>query len=206
MHSFTTERLLIRPLAEQDETFFCQQFTNEKVMRHTGGTLSPEEAYKVFHRSLRANERAIAGGKKSVLTWAILCLNTENIIGTQTLSFLVRPHNADIIKQAEISGIQQTEIGIMLSPQANGKLFPEEAIGALMEYAFSQLGFNRISAFYNNRNLATKRIVNKLGFSPTQVISVNSENDKEVKNTSYQYFDRSNWLQTLITKVFPATS
>ncbi len=199
MHSFTTERLLIRPLLAEDETFFCQQFTNEKVMRHTGGTLSLEDANKAFQRSLRANERAINAGNKSVLTWAILCLNTEMIIGTQTLSFLVRPHNAEIMQQAEISDIRQTEIGIMLSPQANGKLFPEEAMGALMEYAFNQLEYSRISAFYDSRNLATKRFVNKLGFS-LQTFNDKTEN---IGDTNYQYFDRSNWQQSLITKIFP---
>ncbi len=196
MHSFTTERLLIRPLIAEDETFFCQQLTNEKVMRYTGGTLVLDEASKVFQRSLRANERAKNGGKKSVLTWAILCLNTETIIGTQTLSFLVLPHNAEIIQQAEINGIKQAEIGIMLSPKNNGKLFPEEAMGALMEYAFNQLEYSRISAFYDNRNLATKRFVNKLGFTAATKLDETSE------NTSYQYFDHQYWQKKLITEVF----
>jgi len=206
MHSFTTERLLIRPLLAEDEAFFCQQFTNEKVMRYTGGTISLPEANKVFQRSLKANERATNGGKKSVLTWAILCLKTEVLIGTQTLSSLVRPHNAEILQQAKISGIKQTEIGIMLSPQANGKLFPEEAMGALMEYAFSQLKYARISAFYDSANLATKRFVNKLGFTAAtelaQASDLKSKNEC-INKTSYQYFDHQHWQQKIITKVFP---
>jgi ribosomal-protein-alanine N-acetyltransferase len=169
-------------------------------MRHTGGTLSQADANKAFYRSLRANERAKEGGKKSVLTWAILCLNTERIIGTQTLSFLIRPHNKEVIQQAEIKGIKQTEIGIMLSPQANGRLFPEEAMGALMEYAFNQLKYCRINAFYSSRNLATKRFVSKLGFSAIQALNNNSENSED---THYQFFDRCNWQQSLITKLFP---
>ena len=40
MHSFTTKRLLIRPLLAEDETFFCRQLSNEKVIRYTGGALS----------------------------------------------------------------------------------------------------------------------------------------------------------------------
>jgi len=202
MHSFTTERLFIRPLIKEDETFFCQQLTNEKVMRYTGGTLDIDEASKIFQRSLRANERAKNGGKKSVLTWAILCLNTETIIGTQTLSFLVLPHNAEIIQQAEVKRIKQAEIGIMLSPNANGKLFPEEAMGALMEYAFDQLEYGRISAFFDNRNLATKRFVNKLGFTATTKLDETSKN-QITNNTSYHYFDHQYWQKKLITKVFP---
>ncbi|PKG83192.1 N-acetyltransferase [Colwellia sp. 75C3] len=202
MHSFTTERLLIRPLLADDEDFFCYQLTNEKVMRHTGGSLSSEEANKAFQRYLRANQRAINGGKKSVITWAIVCLKSETIIGTQTLSFLILPHNAITMNETEVTDIKQAEIGIMLSPKANGKLFPEEAMGALMEYAFTQLKISRINAFYNSRNLATKRFVNKLGFNPATAVN---DHSKSIDHTHYQYFDHEQWLQQLITKVFPAT-
>lgn len=191
MHSFTTERLLIRPLLAEDETFFCQQHTNEKVMRHTGGVLDKKEANKAFQQLLKANQRATDGGKKSLLTWAIVCLNSEIIIGTQSLSFLIRPYNANIMQQAELDGISQAEIGIMLSPSANGKLFPEEAMAALMEYAFIQLKLERINAFYDSKNLATKRFVNKLGFTISNNIQSNSD------QTSYQYFERHKWHQNL---------
>ena len=196
MHSFTTERLLIRPLLAEDETFFCQQHTNKKVMRYTGGTLSKEGASKAFQRSIRANERANNGGKKSLLTWAILCLKDEVIIGTQTLSFITRPYNAEIMQHADINGIKQTEIGIILCPKANGKMFPEEAMGALMEYAFAQLEIECINAFYNSRNLATERFVNKLGFR------VSSDFQQKNSSTRYQYFHHSQWQQKLISDIF----
>ncbi len=196
MHSFTTERLLIRPLLADDETFFCRQFTNEKVMRYTGGTLSKEEASKVFHRSLRANERAKKGGKKSVLTWAIVCRKKEAIIGTQTLSYLIRPHNEEIMSAAELDDIKQAEIGIMLTPKANGKLFPEEAMGALMEYGFTQLKITRINAFYDSRNFATKRFVNKLGFN------FSSKYQQEHSTASYQYFCQKQWQEKMIETIF----
>lgn len=209
MHSFTTERLLIRPLAEQDRHFFCQQFTNEKVMRHNGGVLNNEKANKVFQRSLNANQRARKGGKKSLLTWAIVCLEKEVIIGTQTLSFLIRPHNKQVMLKAEKKGIKQTEIAIMLAPKSNGKLYPEEAMGALMEYTFKQLNYNRISAFYNSQNLATKRFIDKLGFSSAQKTIKTSRAvtdhsaDNNTINTHFQYYDVEHWQQQIITKLFP---
>jgi RimJ/RimL family protein N-acetyltransferase len=165
MHSFTTERLLIRPLIAEDEAFFCQQLTNEKVMRYTGGTLALDEASKVFQRSLRANERAKNGGKKSVLTWAILCLNTETIIGTQTLSFLVLPHNAEIIQQAEVKGIKQAEIGIVLKSEIQGKGVGKEAIEALVQYGFNSLTLEQINAFYADKNIASRKLFTSLNFT-----------------------------------------
>lgn len=64
MHSFTTERLFIRPLLAEDETFVCRQYSNEKVMRHNGGAITRIEASKAFSRLLKANHRAINGSKK----------------------------------------------------------------------------------------------------------------------------------------------
>ena len=192
MHSFTTQRLVIRPLAEEDEHFFSRQYSNEKVMRHNGGALSPTEANKAFFRSLKANQRAISGGKKSVITWAILCKSNNSIIGTQTFSFLIRPHNAKIMSQVAMNETKQAEIGIVLCPKANGKLFPEEAMGALMEYGFAYLYFDKINAFYDRKNLATKRFVKKLGFV------YNSALQDDSTESCYQYADKSLWQQKLI--------
>lgn len=195
MHSFTTERLFIRLLLAEDETFFCQQYSNEKVMRHNGGAITRVEANKAFLRLLKANHRAINGAKKTIITWAIICKNRSTIIGTQTFSFLVRPHNEKIMNQLGENEIKQAEIGIILCPKANGKLFPEEAMGALMEYGFTHLKFDRINAFYASQNLATERFVKKLGFIYNPVLQGIGSND------SYQYADKKHWQQKLICQV-----
>lgn len=186
MHSFTTERLLIRPLLAEDEKFFCQQLTNEKVMRYTGGRLDLDEASKVFQRSLRANERAKNGGKKSVLTWAILCIDTQGIIGTQTLSFLVLPHNAEIIQQAEIKGIKQTEIGIMLKSEIQGKGIGKEAIEALVQYGFHSLTLEQINAFYAANNIASRKLFTSLNFT------LGSISQFKNSNYSHQFIEKNN--------------
>ncbi len=46
MHSFTTERLLIRPLAEQDKILYLSLYTDAKVMRNIGEPLTAEAAEK----------------------------------------------------------------------------------------------------------------------------------------------------------------
>jgi len=196
MHSFTTERLLIRPLAEQDESFFCQQYNNDKVMRHAGGALPLIEANKIFFNSLKANQRAIEGTKKSVMTWAIVCKSSNSIIGTQAFSFLIKPHNTSVMEQMAVKKIQQAEIGIILAPKANGKLFPEEAMGALMEYGFTYLELDKINAFYESKNLATKRFVKKLGFIYNPALQNNDSGN------SYQYADKKQWQQKLICQVY----
>jgi len=196
MHSFTTERLFIRPLAKEDEYFFSRQYSNTKVMRHNGGALTPIAANKAFFRSLKANHRAISGGKKSVITWAIICKSSNSIIGTQTFSFLIRPHHTKNMSQVAVNKTKQAEIGIVLCPKANGKSFPEEAMGALMEYGFTYLHFDKINAYYANKNLATKRFVKKLGFIYNRALQ-----DDNAEN-SYQYADKCFWQQKFICQVY----
>jgi len=176
MHSFTTERLLIRPLAEQDEAMYISLYTDAKVMRNIGKALSHQEAEKAFARTIKAMKRE----KPSVMSWSIVTLEGNKSVGIQGLNWQTSD-NADI--------------GIMLSRTSNGRLLPEEAMGALMEYAFNYLSVNKINAFYANKNLATSRFVKKLGFI------YDTEQQPENTNDCYQYVDKEKWHQTLINKV-----
>lgn len=198
MHSFTTERLLIRPLAETDREFYCQLYTDAKVMRSIGKPMTASAASKAFSRSLKALSRE----KKSVLTWVIITKETNNIVGIQALSWQKSLHEeiqeiSNKIKiKLENSAINQAEIGIMLATKANGQLYPEEAMGALMEYAFNYLFIDRINAFYASKNLATKRFVKKLGFHYDAAQQPKNTND------SYQYFENIQWNSKLIRQTF----
>jgi len=187
MHSFTTERLLIRPFIPDDEELYCQLFTDEKVMRHSGGVIKLEQAKKNFTNSLKAIEKK----KKSVLNWAIVEKESLQPIGIQAISW----QNPTQTPKPSIDNINQVEIGIMLLTKANGKQYPEEAMGALMEYAFNYQNIDRINAFYANKNLATKRFLKKLQFTLEPTLQPTTAEN------SYQYFDKPQWQQRLITNV-----
>ncbi|WP_170235888.1 GNAT family N-acetyltransferase [Colwellia demingiae] len=181
MHSFTTERLLIRPLAVQDKALYLSLYCNAKIMKNIGEPLSLESAQKAFHNTLKAMDKTMP----KVLTWAIVNKITNETIGIQALS------------ESSQDDFKIAEIGIMLSTKANGKQFPEEAMGALMEYGFHHLLLMRINAVYACKNLATKRFVNKLGFR------FNNQPQGDEDNNEYQYFDQRQWNKSLITKILP---
>jgi ribosomal-protein-alanine N-acetyltransferase len=187
MHSFTTERLLIRPLSEEDKALFINLYTDAKVMRNISAPLSGEKAEKAFHNTLKIMKKA----QPSIMTWVIVNLADNKAIGIQGFSW----PTTNITQQGDRK-LAQAEIGIMLETKANGYLFPEEAMGSLMEYGFTQLKLERINAVYANKNIATKRFVNKLGFT----LAANLQNDSG--KTSYQYFDYQQWKQLLIKKVY----
>ena len=187
MHSFTTARLLIRPFIQEDEEPYCQLYADEKVMRNCGGVFTLAQAKKNFGNALKAIQRK----KKTVLNWAIIERTSNQFIGFQALSWQ-KPTQTP---KPSIDNINQIEIGIMLISKANGKQYPEEAMGALMEYAFNYQNVDRINAFYANKNLATKRFLKKLQFTFDPDLQDNSTEN------SYQYFDKSGWQQQLIDKV-----
>jgi len=188
MHSFTTERLLIRPLIKEDEAFYCYQYTDKKMMRVVGEPLSQEEARAAFHRAHKANNKI----KNTVRTWAIVDKASNEIIGTQALSWLPTKQATKAITPP----FEQVEVGIMLATKANGRLLPEEAVSALMEYAFKELSINRVNAFYANINKATQRILKKIGFTYDPDVQ-----DKSTNN-GYQYFDQQQWQVKFIFELF----
>ena len=142
MHNFTTERLLIRPLAEQDKNLYISLYTDAKTMRNISDPLSAEAAEKAFNITLKTMQKE----KPKVMTWAIVNLQSNEIMGLQALNF---------------QSTDMAEIGIMLLRHTNGRLLPEEAIGSLIEYAFSHLSLTQINACFAKKNLATARVAKK---------------------------------------------
>ncbi|MCW8832880.1 MAG: GNAT family N-acetyltransferase [Colwellia sp.] len=176
MHSFTTERLLIRPLAEQDKELYISLYTDEKIMRNIGSPLSQDAAEKAFDKTIIAMKKTPV----KVMTWAIVNVDNNEGVGLQALNW----------QTPEIA-----EIGIMLLRHTNGRLLPEEAMGALMEYAFNYLSINIITAKYAKKNLATKRFVKKLGF--TEIKNATYDNTQ----TCHQQVKKNQWHKQLITRV-----
>ncbi|WP_448211110.1 GNAT family N-acetyltransferase [Colwellia sp. MEBiC06753] len=173
--TFETERLYCRLLNANDKDFFIALHTNEKIMKYSGGAISEHAAIKKFNLALKANIKT----NNNFRTWAILSKQTNAIIGIQVL-----------FVSANCTDDATLEIGIMLSRTAQGKLLPEEAMGALMEFAFTSLNIKKIIAEFDQKNLATKRFVTKLGFN-----FLSSNIDSATIKIS---FNSCHWQKTLL--------
>ena len=165
MNSFTSKRLTFRPITTADQSFFAQQYTNANIMRHNGGALTRTDAIQQHTRLMRDNQRAQNGDKKTIVTWAIVCRNSQNIIGILTLCYLTFPYNSHVIKQGLNSNINQAEVGIILVEQQQNKGFAQEALNALIHFSFNVLALTKINAFYNRDNAQSEKLFTRLGFS-----------------------------------------
>lgn len=180
-HTFETERLLIRPISQQDQALYCELYTNEKTMRNICPPLSTDSAISAFHRTVKLMHKV----NSRYMTWTIVDKSKGTSIGITSLTW----HN-----NSE-SEPKSPEIGIMLIRSAHGKKIPEEAMGSLMEYAFKKLAVVNIIAIYKKTNLPTAKFVKKLGF----VI----DNQHQPKDTSNRQdvFPKESWYQQIITKL-----
>jgi RimJ/RimL family protein N-acetyltransferase len=176
MQSFTTERLLIRPLAEQDKAMYISLYTDAKIMRNIGEPLSVEAAEKAFTRTIKAMQKP----KPKTMTWAIVMLAGKKSIGIQALSWQ-RP---TFIDEQIIPNNNQADIGIMLTSEFQGQCIPAESLSILITYAFNQLGLDKITAYHSNENLKSQRVFDKLGFIFDAKIQPRNTND------CYRYFDK----------------
>ena len=176
MRSFTTERLLIRPLAEQDKELYLSLYTDEKIMRHIGEPLSVEAAKNAFARTMKAMRKE----KPKTMTWAIVTLAGKKSIGIQALSWQ-RP---TFIHKQITPNINQADIGIMLTSVSQGQRFPAESLNILIGYAFNKLDLDMITAYHSKKNLKSKRVFDKLGFIFDAKVQPENTND------CYRYLDK----------------
>ncbi|CAM4467138.1 ribosomal-protein-alanine N-acetyltransferase [Paenibacillus endophyticus] len=74
-----------------------------------------------------------------------------------------------LMGRIELSGVvrgpfQNASLGFFMDEVHNGKGYMTEAIGLVLEYAFSEVGLHRIQAGVMPRNLASVRVLEKAGF------------------------------------------
>ncbi len=183
MHTFTTERLLIRPLTEADKTLYLSLYCDAKIMRNIGEPLSTEAAENAFAITLKAMTKK----QPKTITWVIVSLADNKAIGLQGLNWATAVPYETTLKAAEYA-----EIGLMILRRSNGRLIPKEAAGALIEYAFNHLQLQRINTFYAKQNLAVAKIAQSLGFIYNLAKQPLDEKQK------LQYIEKTDWRYNFI--------
>jgi ribosomal-protein-alanine N-acetyltransferase len=152
MASFTdlelrTGRLLLRPLREPDAAALFAIFSDPEVMLYWSSPAwaSPDQAAQLILREL-----ASAAVGESVRL-GLVRLEDDALIGTCSLFHL------DVQSR-------RAEIGYALARTAWRQGYVQEAVGALIEYAFTVLDLNRLEADIDPDNEASARSLDRLGF------------------------------------------
>ncbi len=144
---FKTQRLLLRRFHEKDLPAFTDYRSDPAVARYQGWNHFTLRDAQIFFQG----QRDLPWAKPdSWLQIACTRLDTDELIGDCGLHFL-----------SEQGGM---EIGFTVAPRFQGKGYAREAVQALCHQLFAKTGCQRIQAVTDARNLASLRLLERVGF------------------------------------------
>ncbi len=145
--SLATRRLVLRPLRSSDAEAVFAFKSDPEVTRHYG-----QEPHRTLEETRAWIQRREADyARRSTLFWAFAAKGQDRAIGAGCLwNFDASFHTA--------------EVGYELHPSYWNQGFMTEAVSAIVDYAFRDLGFHRLEANPFADNDASVKLLVKLGF------------------------------------------
>lgn len=142
-----TDRLVLRKITLDDKENVFDYFSDDEVTRYFGieNFTKLEEAENIINAFNEGFE------KKQAIRWGITLKDTNELIGS--IGF----HNIS-------KNNSRVEVGYEITRKEWNKGYATEALRAVIEYLFNEIGFNRIGATIRPENVASQQLVKKLGF------------------------------------------
>jgi [ribosomal protein S5]-alanine N-acetyltransferase len=142
-----TERLLLRRLNENDADEVLALRGNPEIMKFIPRPLAKSKEDALEHIAMIEDKIVNNTG----INWGITIKGSPKIIGIIG-HYKISPEN------------HRAEIGYMSFPATNGKGYMSEAIKAVLEYGFEQMGLHSVEAIIDPKNIASERVLQKNGF------------------------------------------
>ncbi len=174
--SLETERLVLRRLGFQDLEAFLDYRNDPEVARYQ----SWESFGRADAETLIQEQQAVRPGETG--RWLQLAIERRDQPGLLgDCGFCLR---ADQVRQAEI--------GFSLSPGHQGKGYATEAVAAVVDFLFRDLGVERVIAITDSRNTRSQALLERLGLRRESVFEVWF---KGAPGEEHLFaLDRSGWL------------
>jgi RimJ/RimL family protein N-acetyltransferase len=145
--TLTTERLLLRPLRHEDTDAFAALCADDEVMRWLGGTMDRHTAWR--HMATLAGHWPLRGYGR----WAVEERESGELAGHVGLWFP--------------EGWPAIEVGWALARPAWGRGIASEAARASLDYAWSEVGLDRVISLIDPTNERSQSVARKIGERPT---------------------------------------
>lgn len=143
-----TDRLLLRPLQPGDAAALFAIFSDPQVMRYWSS--APWTSMDQAEAMIVSDQRQLAEGQH--LRLGLLRRDSGELVGTCSLFNLS-------------AQCRRAEVGYGLARSAWGQGLVQEAVSALIDWAFGPaLNLNRLEADIDPRNTASARSLERLGF------------------------------------------
>src|SRR4051812_26276837 len=150
MTTLTTDRLLLRPLAEDDLDALASYYSDGEVMRHVGGgrVLAREETAASLARMM------LFFNGNGYGQWAVVKRDGGMFLG-----------RAGILEWPDLGDSGETEIGYLLGRPHWGHGYATEAALASRDHALEVLGRRRLISLIDHDNARSARVATKLGMT-----------------------------------------
>lgn len=173
-----TDRLVLRKIDISDaEDMFSNWASDEEVTRYV-----PWKPHKTIEDTKEIiNFWLIDIDDADVYRWCIVYKDSMQPIGT-----------IDVVNLDE--DLETAEIGYCLSRKHWGQGIMTEALIAVIDYLFSNVNFNRITAKHNVKNLASGKVMEKSGMTFEGVLrQAGKDNKGDYCDLSYYSILREEW-------------
>lgn len=151
MHTLETARLILRPFAADDLDALAEINRDPQVIRFIGDG-APQSKEKT---ATRLNEYLEHGRRHAFALWAAIEKTTGEMVGFCGLQFL--------------ENTAEVEVGYRLARRVWGMGLATEAAVASLRYGFYELKLDRIVAVIHPENVASQRVVEKIGLTYEKV-------------------------------------
>ena len=145
MTAFETTRLISRRLEKADIPALVALWTDEDVTRHLGGPRDPERVERTLETELTEGQADDLG------LWPVIEKSTGELIG-----------DCGLLRK-DVDGKPEIELNYVIAKKAWGRGYATEVAAAIMDYAFTELGCQRLIALIDPANAASERVAIKLG-------------------------------------------
>ncbi|MDQ3934543.1 MAG: GNAT family N-acetyltransferase [Actinomycetota bacterium] len=142
-----TERLLLRAFRHEDTDAFAALCADDEVMRWVGGTMERGRAWR--HMAALTGHWTLRGYGR----WAVEIRATGELAGHVGLWFP--------------EGWPAIEVGWTLARAAWGQGIATEAATASLDYAWREVGLDRVISLIDPANERSQSVARKLGMRPT---------------------------------------
>ena len=153
-----TSRLILRTWALEDAPKLFEICSDAEVMKYLG-TGKPyetiEQADDFLHWAVKYQK------ENGFCRLAVLKKETDEIVGSCGFA---RPH-----------GTEEIELGYLLARKVWGEGLATEAATACLKYGFEELKFKEVIAMTDLENVASQKVLEKIGFVKRGVESFNNE-------------------------------
>ncbi len=174
--TINASRVSLRWVSEEDVDALYRIFSNAEVMRYwSTPPLADRNAAIELLQEIHDGFRL-----QTSLKWGIARRTDDALIGTTTL------FNLDLDNH-------RAEIGYGLDRAHWGKGYMNEALQALLVYAFEELALHRIEADVDPRNSASIKTVERLGFQPEGYLRERWQVNGEIQDSLFYGLLRPDW-------------